>query len=45
MKIAQDVREYAAEHGIGNAEQAIEQGMEDKAKEFRRQGAEIYRKA
>jgi phosphomethylpyrimidine synthase len=44
MKITQDVREYAAEHGIGNAEQAIEQGMEDKAKEFRQQGAEIYRK-
>ncbi len=39
MKITQDVRDYAAAHGI-SADQAIERGLEDKAAEFRRvQGA------
>ena len=44
MKISQDVRDYAAGKGIGDVDTAIEQGMSDKAEEFRRQGAEIYRK-
>ncbi|WP_312436659.1 phosphomethylpyrimidine synthase ThiC [Janthinobacterium sp.] len=43
MKITQEVREYAA--GIGVAEeQALKQGMEVKAIEFIRNGAELYRK-
>jgi phosphomethylpyrimidine synthase len=44
MKITQDVRDYAAGLGV-SAEQALEQGLEAKAVEFRRQGAEVYRKA
>ncbi|MDY6942088.1 MAG: phosphomethylpyrimidine synthase ThiC [Pseudomonadota bacterium] len=45
MKITQDVREYAARQGIDNVEQAVEQGMAEKADEFRRSGGELYRKA
>jgi phosphomethylpyrimidine synthase len=41
MKITQDVREYAKEHGVGDAA-ALEQGMREKAAEFRAQGNEIY---
>jgi phosphomethylpyrimidine synthase len=44
MKITQDVRDYAASQGVGEAE-ALEKGMEEKAAEFVKQGAEIYSKA
>ncbi len=44
MKITQDVRDYAAEHGL-DSEEAIQKGMEEKAVEFRQSGAEVYRKA
>ena len=44
MKITQDVRDYAAGHGTGEA-QAVQEGMAEKAAEFRAQGAEVYRKA
>ncbi|MEK7843054.1 MAG: phosphomethylpyrimidine synthase ThiC, partial [Pseudomonadota bacterium] len=43
MKITQDVRDYAASQGVGEAE-ALEKGMEEKAVEFVKQGAEIYSK-
>jgi len=43
MKITQDVRDYAAAQGIAEAE-ALEKGMETKAVEFVKSGAEIYRK-
>jgi len=43
MKITQDVREYAAKEGV-SAEQALSMGMEEKAQEFVKQGAEIYTK-
>ena len=43
MKITQDVRDYAANQGISD-EQALKQGMEVKAVEFVKSGAEIYRK-
>ena len=43
MKITQDVRDFAAQQGIGEAE-ALEKGMETKAVEFVRTGAEVYRK-
>ncbi len=36
MKISQDVRDYAAGKGIGDVNIAIEQGMSDKAEEFKR---------
>jgi phosphomethylpyrimidine synthase len=42
MKITEDVRKYAAEHGLTDAE-AIESGMHEKRKEFLQKGAEIYR--
>jgi len=43
MKITQDVREYAEQQGILQVEVALEKGMEDKAREFKNQGAEIYK--
>jgi phosphomethylpyrimidine synthase len=43
MKITQDVREYAAKEGLDEAA-ALEKGMEVKAVEFVKQGAEVYRK-
>jgi phosphomethylpyrimidine synthase len=42
MKITQDVREYAAAHGVAEAG-AIEAGMTEKSAEFRAAGAQIYR--
>jgi phosphomethylpyrimidine synthase len=42
MKITQDVRDFAAEHGVDEA-QALETGMAEKARQFREQGAELYR--
>jgi phosphomethylpyrimidine synthase len=43
MKITQDVREYAEQQGLAEAE-ALEQGLRDKAKEFVESGAELYRR-
>jgi len=43
MKITQDVREFAAKHGV-SAEEALKKGMEVKSIEFVKQGAEIYAK-
>jgi phosphomethylpyrimidine synthase len=42
MKITQDVREYAAKKQL-DAEQALEAGLREKAEEFKKGGAEIYR--
>jgi len=41
MKITQDVREYAKQMGIDEKE-AIEKGMQEKSKEFKTGGSEIY---
>jgi phosphomethylpyrimidine synthase len=43
MKITEDVRKYAAEHGLTN-EAAIESGLREKSAEFAAQGAEVYAK-
>ena len=43
MKITQEVREYAAKQGLSEI-QALKQGMEVKAIEFVKSGAELYRK-
>jgi phosphomethylpyrimidine synthase len=43
MKITQEVREYAAGQGIGN-DAALSHGMQVKAVEFMRRGAELYQK-
>ncbi|MGG6463644.1 phosphomethylpyrimidine synthase ThiC [Solilutibacter silvestris] len=42
MKITQDVRDYAAEHGVDETK-ALEAGMAEKSKEFLEQGAQVYR--
>ncbi len=44
MKITQDVREYAQRKGL-DPEQALSSGMEEKAREFREGGSEIYQQA
>jgi phosphomethylpyrimidine synthase len=44
MKITQDVRDYAASQGLSEQE-ALKKGMQDKAVEFVKQGAEVYQKA
>ena len=43
MKISQDVRDYAAEQGIGEQE-ALQKGMQEKAIEFVKIGSEVYQK-
>ena len=42
MKITQEVREYAAAKGVGD-DQALARGMQEKAIEFVRGGAKLYR--
>jgi phosphomethylpyrimidine synthase len=44
MKITEDVRQYAAEQGVP-AEEALQQGLADKSKEFLAKGAQVYTKA
>jgi phosphomethylpyrimidine synthase len=44
MKITQDVRDYAAKHGVSEQD-ALKKGMEQKAVEFVKKGAELYTKA
>jgi phosphomethylpyrimidine synthase len=44
MRISEDVRRYAEEHGVTEAE-AIEKGMADKSAEFVQTGAELYKQA
>ena len=43
MKITEDVRKYAAEHGL-TSEEAIERGLEEKSREFVEQGSDVYAK-
>lgn len=42
MRITQDIREYAAEHGLGE-EQAIRTGMDEMSRKFAEAGGKIYR--
>ena len=41
MKITQDVRQYAAEHGLED-ETALAAGMKEKAEELEARGAKLY---
>jgi Radical SAM ThiC family len=41
MKITEDVRKYAAEQGLAEAD-VLESGMQEKRKEFLEKGAEVY---
>jgi phosphomethylpyrimidine synthase len=43
MKITQDVRDYAANHGI-DSEEVLKQKMDEKGREFIEKGSEIYLK-
>ncbi len=45
MKITQDVREYAKKLKINDIGVAVESGMKEKAKQFKQQGAEVYKDA
>jgi hypothetical protein len=44
VKITEDVRKYAAEHGLSESE-AIERGLKEKSREFVEQGADVYAKS
>jgi phosphomethylpyrimidine synthase len=44
MKITQDVRDYAEKQGLENLDEVLEQGMNEKSKEFKEKGGEIYNK-
>jgi phosphomethylpyrimidine synthase len=44
MRITEDVRRYAQEQHLSD-EEALKAGMEQKAREFKEAGAEIYSKA
>jgi len=41
MKITQEVREYALQKGLQTSV-ALEEGLREKAEEFKQKGAEIY---
>ncbi|GAA4116101.1 phosphomethylpyrimidine synthase ThiC [Aquimarina addita] len=41
MKISQEVREYAAQKEIDD-QKALEEGMQEKSKEFKEKGSEVY---
>jgi phosphomethylpyrimidine synthase len=41
MRITDDIRQYAAEHGLAD-EEAITEGMQEKSREFKQQGAALY---
>jgi phosphomethylpyrimidine synthase len=43
MKITEEVRAFARSLGVAE-DKAIDAGLESKAGEFRREGAEVYRK-
>jgi phosphomethylpyrimidine synthase len=43
MRITQEVREYAASHGLPAETVAVVQGLREKANEFKQSGGEIYR--
>lgn len=43
MKITQDVREYAKEHGLTDEQKAIEAGFKEQSERFREEGSIIYK--
>ena len=42
MKITEDVREYAKEKDLDDANEALKEGMKEQAENFKKQGSEIY---
>lgn len=45
MKITQEVRDYARTEGIEDMSVALEQGMAEKAEQFKTQGGKVYGKS
>ncbi|CAM4150558.1 phosphomethylpyrimidine synthase ThiC [Vreelandella rituensis] len=43
MKISQEVRDYAKEHGLDGDQEAVMKGMEEQAEKFKKQGRELYK--
>ncbi len=43
MRITENVRRYAAQQGLSE-EAAVKKGLEEKAAEFAKAGAEVYQK-
>jgi len=43
MKITQEVREYAAEHGLSDEQKAIEAGFAEQSSRFKDEGSVIYK--
>ena len=43
MKITQDARNYAAEHGLTDEQKAIEAGFKEQSERFREEGSIIYK--
>jgi phosphomethylpyrimidine synthase len=43
MKITQEVRDFARSRGLEDAEEALAEGLAEKASEFREAGSEVYR--
>jgi phosphomethylpyrimidine synthase len=41
MKITEEVRQYAAAHGLSE-EEALQQGLKERSEEFKQSGSEIY---
>jgi phosphomethylpyrimidine synthase len=41
MKITEEVRQYAAAHGLSE-EEALQQGLKERSEEFKKSGSEIY---
>jgi phosphomethylpyrimidine synthase len=42
MKISQEVRDYAAQHGFNGSQEAVMKGMEEQAEKFRQKGSKLY---
>jgi len=42
MKISQEVRDFAAENDIDENNEIFQKGMEEKSKEFKEKGSEVY---
>ncbi len=42
MKISQEVRDYANEHGLNGDQEAVMKGMEEQAEKFRNKGSALY---
>ncbi|XKH59953.1 phosphomethylpyrimidine synthase ThiC [Halomonas sediminis] len=43
MKISQEVRDYAKEHGLDGDQEAVMKGMEEQAEKFKKEGRELYK--